>query len=274
MRAIVIFFLLIFPSILLKGQSVDTLYLSKTKDKVINKKEAIYYRIVSYSDTSKVEGIEKTYYISGKKEAENRFTEERTEFFTRIKYYGLSTKWYENGQMKMQSSFVAGKKEGKETQWYENGQVYNVSHFTNGDRKGEAITYYEDNRIKRKEIFSDDLLIEGKCYTKAGTDTTYFPMSEIPIFPGGETALIQFIQKNIKYNKKALRQGIQGLVIVQFNVNTSGKIVDPRVVKKLSPELDAESLRVVNLMPDNWQPGREEGKPVNFTFTLPVRFAF
>ena len=234
MRTVFIFLLLvILPYVSVIAQSSDTLYLSKTKDKVLNKKEAIYFRIISYSDTLKTKGIERTFYITGEKESESSFMVERNTDFARRKYYGLSTIWYQNGQMQMQSNYVAGKKEGKETRWYEDGQIYNISHFTNGNRQGEAYTYYKDNKVKRKEMFNNDILVEGKCFTKAGIDTTYFPMEEIPMYPGGEIALVKFVEKNIKYNKKALRQGIQGLVIVQYIVNKSGEILEPHVVKKL-----------------------------------------
>jgi len=96
----------------------------------------------------------------------------------------------------------------------------------------------------------------------------------MPVFPGGEIALNNFIKNNLKYDKDALKRGVQGLVVVQFVVDKTGAIKDPVVVKKLAPELDAESIRVVNRMPKNWQPARQEGKPVSFRFTLPIRFSF
>lgn len=82
----------------------------------------------------------------------------------------------------------------------------------------------------------------------------------------------QLIIQNLKYPKKALKKGIQGLVVVQFVVDKTGAISDVQVVKKVSPEIDAESLRVVQLMAGKFNPARMEGKPVSFRYTLPIRF--
>jgi len=275
MRVFIIQFLFLFlPLIHALAQSTDTIYLSKNRKKIEFKADAAYFIVTSYTDAAQTEGSEKTFFITGEKESENSFIVDRTDAFTRRKYTGLSTKWYKSGQIKSQLNYSAGKLEGKHTQWYEDGQIYYVSNFADGKREGEAFTYYPGGKLKRKEVFTNDLLAEGKCFTKVGSDTVYFPMEELPEFPGGEAALLNFIKKNVKYNKKALKQGIKGLVVLQFVVDKFGNITDPEVVKRLSPELDAESLRVVNLMPGNWKPARQEGKPVSFRFTLPIRFSY
>ena len=96
-------------------------------------------------------------------------------------------------------------------------------------------------------------------------------VENMPEFPGGTQALLQYLKKNIKYPTICQEQGIQGRVVVQFVVNKDGSIVDPEVIKPINPYLDKEALRVVSTMP-KWKPGSQRGKPVRVKFTLPVQF--
>ncbi len=70
----------------------------------------------------------------------------------------------------------------------------------------------------------------------------------------GQSALITFLKENIKYPEQAIKDSIEGNVVVNFNVESDGTITNAHVVKSLHPLLDAEALRVVNLMP-KWEPG-------------------
>lgn len=96
-------------------------------------------------------------------------------------------------------------------------------------------------------------------------------VEENPSFPGGQAALMQWLNANIKYPVIAAENGIQGRVIVQFVVSKTGSISDVRVVRGVDPSLDKEAVRVVSNMP-NWTPGRQNGTTVNVRFTLPVTF--
>ncbi len=96
-------------------------------------------------------------------------------------------------------------------------------------------------------------------------------VERMPEFPGGEAAMNQFISRNIRYPVIAQENGIQGRVVVQFVVNTDGKIVDVEVVRGVEESLDKEAVRVVKAMPP-WNPGRQGGKNVRVKYTLPIRF--
>ncbi len=224
-----------------------------------------------YKNLAKTEVVQRTFYSSGEKESEQAYLIDNTSGFEIWKFVGSSKSWYKNGQLKREQNYIAGKLNGKNTQWHEDGKIYYTSQFINGQPEAEAITYYPDGKLKRKEVFSNGLLKDGKCFTKAGNDTVYFPIEEIPVYPGGEVAIAKYIKKNLKYPRQ---DGTKGLVVVQFVVDKSGSLTDLEVVKNLSPELDAESLRLIRLMPGNWKPARKEGKPISFRFTLPLRYAF
>lgn len=99
----------------------------------------------------------------------------------------------------------------------------------------------------------------------------YDIVEQYPEFPGGYSALTEWIDDNLKFPVEAAMDGIEGRVIVQFIVRPTGKIVDAKVVRGIAPSLDKEALRLINIMP-NWIPGRQKGKAVNVRYTLPITF--
>lgn len=96
-------------------------------------------------------------------------------------------------------------------------------------------------------------------------------VEEMPQFPGGQVALLDYLAKNIKYPVVAEENGIQGKVIVTFVVERDGSITDVKVVKSVDPSLDKEASRVVKSMP-RWQPGKQNGSAVRVKYTVPVQF--
>ena len=96
-------------------------------------------------------------------------------------------------------------------------------------------------------------------------------VEQMPSFPGGPSALFEYLSKNIKYPVVAEENGIQGRVIVTFVVEKDGSITDVRVVKSVDPSLDKEAQRVVKSMP-RWIPGKQNGSAVRVKYTVPVTF--
>ena len=96
-------------------------------------------------------------------------------------------------------------------------------------------------------------------------------VEQMPSFPGGPSALFEYLSKNIKYPVVAEENGVQGRVIVTFVVEKDGSITDVRVVKSVDPSLDKEAQRVVKSMP-RWIPGKQNGSAVRVKYTVPVTF--
>ena len=96
-------------------------------------------------------------------------------------------------------------------------------------------------------------------------------VEQMPEFPGGQEALMQFLRQEVKYPKEAFKDGVQGRVVVQFVVEKDGSISEVEVVKKVNEHLDAEAVRVVNAMP-KWKPGKQKGENVRVKYTLPISF--
>jgi len=99
----------------------------------------------------------------------------------------------------------------------------------------------------------------------------FFIVEKMPKFPGGETALRQFIANNIIYPELAKDNGIQGKVYVTFVVTKDGSVANAEIARGVDPLLDKEALRIVNTLPA-WSPGYQRGKPVNVKYTVPINF--
>jgi protein TonB len=99
----------------------------------------------------------------------------------------------------------------------------------------------------------------------------FFIVEEMPEFPGGQLALRTFIAQSIKYPVIAQENGIQGKVFINFVVEKDGTVTKATVFRGVDPSLDKEALRVVNSLP-KWKPGKQGGKPVRVSYTVPINF--
>ncbi|PSR52536.1 hypothetical protein AHMF7605_02840 [Adhaeribacter arboris] len=104
-------------------------------------------------------------------------------------------------------------------------------------------------------------------------DEIFTFVEQPPSFPGGTEKMFAFLGQTIKYPEGAKNAGLQGMVIARFVVTKTGKITDVAIVQSLNPDADAEAKRVISLMPD-WEPGTQDGKPLNVRYTFPIRFSF
>jgi TonB family protein len=113
----------------------------------------------------------------------------------------------------------------------------------------------------------------SKVEEKKSTDKVAFiVVEEMPSFPGGYTALSEWISSNMKYPAEAAKNNISGQVSVDFIVTWQGKIKDVRVNQPGNPLLDAEAVRVISNMPA-WNPGKQGGKQVPVNMRIPINFS-
>ena len=107
--------------------------------------------------------------------------------------------------------------------------------------------------------------------TVSDDDEVYGAVDVMPEYPGGTTAMFDFIQKNVKYPESAKKKGIEGRVFVQFVVEKDGSLSSFTVLRGVSDDIDAEAIRVLKMMP-KWKPGMKDGKPVRVQYTMPFKF--
>jgi protein TonB len=96
-------------------------------------------------------------------------------------------------------------------------------------------------------------------------------VEEMPLFPGGDAALLAYIREHTQYPEVAKENNIQGRVVVRFCVTSKGGVNQVSVLKGVDPELDAEAIRVVNTLPA-FKPGKQGGKPVPVWYSVPITF--
>ena len=99
----------------------------------------------------------------------------------------------------------------------------------------------------------------------------YESVEQMPEFPGGVEGLMRYLQQNVQYPPTAIKNNVQGRVIVQFIIDETGQVGDVKVVRSVSEEVDAEAVRVIKSMP-KFEPGRQGGEPVSVWYTLPIAF--
>ena len=117
---------------------------------------------------------------------------------------------------------------------------------------------YQIQKIEYNEDIPSDHPIELK-------------LDETPEYPGGESALMDYIKRTVNYPDSIRELGIKGRVICVFSVSETGKVDDVHVVRGLVPSLDKEAVRVISSIPD-WKPGKYKGKPVAVRYAVPVTF--
>ena len=106
---------------------------------------------------------------------------------------------------------------------------------------------------------------------KVEEEKVFDVVEQMPSFPGGNTALMKFLNENIHYPVVAQENGVQGRVVVSFVVERDGHITDVQIARSVDPSLDKEAQRVVKSMP-KWIPGKQNGSAVRVKFNVPVSF--
>ncbi len=138
--------------------------------------------------------------------------------------------------------------------------------------------------MKRRKENLDEIVITGYNAEKDKPEETkqqpspadgnkpiFVIVEEMPQFPGGQTGLMEYIAKNVKYPYAARQKGIQGRIVCQFVIDERGNTSDVKVIRSVDPTLDKEAIRIIYEMP-RWKPGRQRSKAVAVEYTIPINF--
>ena len=124
----------------------------------------------------------------------------------------------------------------------------------------------------KKAINSNENPVGQKAVTAlVDTGKVFTVVKKMPEFPGGRKNLLNYLAKNIKYPEEARKAKIQGRVFVNFIIEKDGSITHIKILRGIGHGCDKEAIRVVKNMP-RWIPGEHEGKPVRFSYNLPLKF--
>ncbi|MBW3130043.1 energy transducer TonB [Hymenobacter profundi] len=189
---------------------------------------------------------------------------------------GVVQGYYGNGQLKWRSeceNIRLHTVHGISEMWYESGQLRRRARVTHGKWDGELVSYHANGTLKRREVYKEGESVSGECFDNAGKPVAFYAFEKMPSPPlGGFNGMLQFIGKNLRYPAEALRRNIQGKVFIDFYVDTLGVVRDVRIKQGIHPSIDNEAARVIASLPA-WEPGYQDGNPVNVSFTVPVTFA-
>ena len=141
---------------------------------------------------------------------------------------------------------------------------------SDADTKTEKNADIPDFAVAAKSLEGHDKET-GETRLAKPDDKVYDVVEQMPTFPGGPAALMQYISNSTRYPKVAEANGIQGRVTVQFVVEKDGSISGVRTMKSAEPSLDHEAERIVRSMP-KWKPGKSNGSPVRVKYFVPVVF--
>ncbi len=168
---------------------------------------------------------------------------------TRVKYYGLDDK----------------------LKRVENYQVYNERQSI---RKGYLVQFYPDGKKRREEIYDNNQCVKGKLWAEDGSELPFKPYYEAPDFPGGLMSFAHQLAATLQYPNEALQRRIQGRVILQFVINTEGRITNPEVLVSVHPLLDRAALNTIKKISKKsvFTPAKIEGESIPTNFVIPALF--
>ena len=152
------------------------------------------------------------------------------------------------------------------TSYNADGAPCNNFFITETERRGDTSTYSIETFSISGSLF--ETLLDVATSKK---DTVYQIAEEMPVFPGGEQAMMKFVAENINYPQEAKDKEIAGRVFVSFVVEKDGSVDEVKVMRGIGGGCDEEVVRVVKAMP-KWKPGKQEGKPVRVNYMMPFNF--
>ena len=138
----------------------------------------------------------------------------------------------------------------------------NVTETVGGDATQVQETRDESSDIETLEGKEGEDIVDAEIFTV---------VDQMPEYPGGEEALMQYLADNIKYPVQAVEEGIEGQVFVSFIIQPAGNVDHVKVLKGIGGGCDEEAIRVVSEMP-NWKPGYEKGVAVMVEYNVPISF--
>jgi TonB family protein len=241
--------------------------------------KAVFYRT---AEPSGDRYLVKDYYKSGQLQMEALCTA----YEPKLIWKGNTKLYHENGAVSEEGMFENEERIGKHIYWYDDGKKRKEMFHSKEKtmimqfwlRSGNPMLTNGNGTIRESEsndaAYMDiqDSIMVADFNVLDGKDTVYTVIPESPEYKGGAKAMMSDLRSVMRYPKAARKAGTQGRVFVAFVVDKQGRVRDASVLKGISPECDAESVRAVSTL-NNWNPGRLRGKPVAVRFVLPINFA-
>lgn len=255
---------------LLEGLTMnDTIYFNREGFQVKSKKEAYLYDLFTPME-GKYDFIRQTTFLAnGQKIDEAEFCLSKTIAKLKSRVQNQQA----NRAVSLRTDLIANQVlSGKLSHWDAQGQKKIELNFYDNVQEGVQLYFAPDGTIAHKATFVSGRVVEGSVPKLIEKGNAYSVVEKMPQFIGGESALFDYINRNIRYPVEALKSGISGRVIVRFVIDIDGSISQTKVIRSVDPYLDREAIRVLKSLP-NWIPGTQNGIPVPVWYTLPIQFS-
>lgn len=246
------------------AQDTIVKYYNKNWIEIKNIENASFYREFFISNNVYVAN---DYYISGNIQMIGNYKNKKgTLREGSFKYF------FENGKIKSEGNYLKNKANGKWKNYLENGTLDSEGEYVDDRKSGEWIWYSEKGKICSKENYKKDKRVDYKFFNEEGKEVDISIAEYLASFQGGDANNFTFwVLKNITYPIEA--KGAHGTVVIEFYVNTLGKIEDVKIIKSVNQFLDNEAIRVIKSSP-LWIPAKQHNKEVKLFFTIPITFRY
>lgn len=182
----------------------------------------------------------------------------------------IDTAYYDDGAISSIGSYDSkGREIGLWVYYRENGYKIREGEYKKGNHEGEWLMYGKDGELEEIWLYKKNDLLEKTL--PDGSPVIESLIEKMPMFPGGDSALMAYLGSQIHYPKDAIDAGAEGQVYVTFIVGTDGAVSDINIVDSVHPSMDKEVIRVIRNMP-RWNPGMQYGKQVKVQYNLPINF--
>ena len=196
--------------------------------------------------------------------------------------------YYKNGALKQEEAYFMNSPAGLSKAYYEsnrpkseilhrNSKKIYIQHWAeNGDpllKDGQGLIVDEDpeREMYHHTEVKDSMVVNSFSLQKGSADTIYTFLERPPEYIGGHEKLIRDIRANVRYPRSARKQGIDGIVYVQFTIDKQGNLIAPQVLRGIQSDCDKIALQAVSKL-NRWSPGLAHNKPVLVRFVLPIKF--
>jgi protein TonB len=228
---------------------------------------ASYVRLIKRDTTRSDRGMVVTCDLSGNvlQSIEYSSLSQKTRNGESISYYTKST------QKRSVQTYLNNQEDGFFEYYFHDGSLQAKGHKNKGALTDSLVSFHLNGIPKRLEKYLEGELVGGNCFDTTGSIVPFYPFESEAEFPGGNEGLMEFIRKNIIYPSDAIELNVSGKVYARFVVDSLGNVSDIEIEKGVSPSIDKEVIRVIQIMP-NWLPSTFDGNPVSSVFRLPVNF--
>ncbi|MBN8854338.1 MAG: hypothetical protein BGO55_08070 [Sphingobacteriales bacterium 50-39] len=177
-----------------------------------------------------------------------------------------------NGIVLHTTFYLNNKADGPESYYYSSGKLQATGTNKEGEQEGEWMGYYPNGKLSGKASYANGKQTAAQFFLEDGTPnksaTVFMKKAE---FPGGPYGFLNYLNTTLKYPRSAVKQEIQGTVIVQFKVTKEGKLDSISVMRSVEKSLDEEALRDIRRSPD-WEPAILGGLPIESWCKQPIVF--